>query len=156
MAEPNLYPGYPTPFVRGHHVQRAAATLPQTSTHNLFTVSGGQVLITMLVGTVSGTAIQGTDPVAKLTSTPTTGSAVDIASTVDLSSLEIGGHIVCEGDGTALVKSNAGAAYMSAGVGFWVCPAGTIDLTTGASKTGAVKWDLCYIPIDEGATVVAA
>ena len=31
-----------------------------------------------------------------------------------------------------------------------------IDLTTGASKTGAIKWDLFYIPIDEGASVVAA
>ena len=75
---------------------------------------------------------------------------------MDLTSLEAGGFVVCEGDGTALVKSNAGAAYMSAGVGKWVCPIGTIDLTTGASKTGAFKWDLFYIPIDEGASVVAA
>ena len=154
--DPNLYPNYPATFVRGHHVQRAAATLPQTATHNLFTVSGGQVLITGLIGTVATTAIQNSDPVAKLTSTPSVGSAVDIASTVDLTSLEIGGHVVCEGDGTALVKSNAGAAYMSAGVGFWVCPSGTIDLTTGASKTGSMKWDLFFIPLDEGATVVAS
>lgn len=153
--EPNLFAGYPASFVRGTHVARATASLPQTATSNLFTVAGGQVLITALIGTVT-TIFQNSDPVLKITSTPTTGSAIDVASTVDTTSLEAGGHLVCEGDGTALVKSNAGAAYMSAGVGFWVCPAGTIDLTAGASKTGAIKWDLFYIPIDEGASVVAA
>jgi hypothetical protein len=153
--ETNLYPSVPAIFVRGIRVSRAAATLPQTGTSNLFTVSGGRVLVTALVGCIT-TVIQNSDPVAKLTSTPTAGSAVDIASTVDLTSLEVGGHLVCEGDGTALVKSNAGAAYMSAGVGYWICPAGTIDLTTGASKTGAVKWDVFYIPLDEGASVTAA
>jgi hypothetical protein len=155
MAEPNLYPNYPSMFVRGHHVARAADNLPQTTTESLFTIAGGRVLITALIGEVT-TVIQNSDPVAKLTSNPTTGSSVDIASTADLTSLEAGGFVVCEGDGTALVLSNAGAAYMAAGVGFWVCPIGTIDLTTGASKTGAFKWDLFYIPIDEGASVVAA
>ena len=155
MAEPNLYPDYPSMFVRGIHVARAADTLPQTDTEALFTIAGGRVLITALIGEVT-TIIQNSDPVAKLTANPTTGSSIDIASTVDITSLEVGGFVVCEGDGTALVKSNAGAAYMSGGVGFWVCPSGTIDLTTGASKTGGIKWDLFYIPIDEGASVVAA
>lgn len=151
--EPNLYPSYPAQFVRGHHVARAAATLPQTATHNLFTVSGGRVLVTLLMGTVT-TIIQNSDPVAKITVTPTTGSAVDIASTVDLTSLEAGGHVVCEGDTTALVKGNAGQCIVPATQ--FIVPAGTIDLTTGASKTGAIKWDLFFIPIDEGATVVAS
>jgi hypothetical protein len=30
---------------------------------------------------------------------------------------------------------------------------GTIDLTTAASNTGDVKWDMFYIPLDTGATV---
>jgi len=30
---------------------------------------------------------------------------------------------------------------------------GTIDLTCAASNTGSVKWDMFYIPLDEGATV---
>jgi hypothetical protein len=151
--EPNLFAGYPAQFVRGIHVARATDTLPQTGTDNLFTVSGGRVLINFLMGTVT-TIIQNSDPVAKITVTPTTGSAVDVASTVDLTWLEAGGNVVCEGDTTALVKGNAGQCIVPA-TGF-VVPAGTIDLTTGASKTGAIKWDLFYIPIDEGATVVAA
>ena len=153
--EPNLYPNFPAVFSLGHHVTRATDTLPQTATEALFTVSGGRVLINLLIGEVT-TIIQNSDPVAKLTANPTTGSSIDIASTVDITSLEVGGMLVCEGDGTAIVKSNAGAAYLSGGVGKWVMPIGTIDLTTGASKTGNVKWDLFYVPLDEGASVTAA
>lgn len=152
----NLYPNFPSVFSLGHHVARATDTLPQTSTDNLFTVAGGRVLITLLVGEVT-TIIQNSDPVAKITSTPTTGTAIDVASTVDLTSLEVGGFVLCEGDGTALIKSNAGAAPGAASSSRpWICPIGTIDLTTGASKTGAIKWDLFYVPLDEGASVVAS
>ncbi|MGM3000386.1 hypothetical protein ACS2TJ_26870, partial [Bacillus cereus group sp. BC312] len=87
--------------VLGVHVARATAALPQSATGSLFTVTG-RVLVAALFGQVT-TAIQSTDPVAKITGTPTAGTAVDIASTVDLSSLEVGGFIFVEGDGTALV-----------------------------------------------------
>jgi len=136
----------------GIHVAKAAATLPQTATQHLFTVTGGRVLVNLLFGEVT-TIIQSTDPVAKITSTPTTGTAVDVASTVDLSSLEVGGLLTVEGDGTALIKGNAGAGLPGTGQGKWICPIGFIDLITGASKTGATKWDLYYIPIDDGASV---
>lgn len=139
--------------VLGIHVARATAALPQSATGHLFSITG-RVMVTMLVGQVT-TAIQSTDPVAKITGTPTVGTAVDIASTVDLSSLEIGGFIFVEGDGTALVKSNAGAAFIGANSGRFIANAGYIDLITGASKTGNVKWDLYYVPIDDGSSVVA-
>lgn len=152
----NLFPGYPAQFSLGHHVARALDTLPQTDTEALFTISGGRVLITLLVGEVT-TIIQNSDPVAKITANPTTGSSIDVGTTVDLTSLEVGGFVLCEGDGTALIKSNAGAAPAAASSSRpWIMPIGTIDLTTGASKTGAIKWDLWFIPLDDGATVVAA
>lgn len=142
------------------HVTRAAASLPQTSTDILFRVYNGAVRITLMYGTVT-TVIQNSDPVAKVsskalsTASVAIGTAVDIASTVDINSLEVGGFVVVEGDGTALVKSNAGNAFIGAVTGNWICPQGEIYLTTGASKTGALKWDLVYEPIDEGAYVLA-
>ena len=33
---------------------------------------------------------------------------------------------------------------------------GSILLDCAASNTGSVKWDLCYIPLDNGASVAAA
>lgn len=138
----------------GIHVARATATLPQSATGHLFTVAG-RVFVSLLFGQVT-TAIQSTDPVAKVTLTPTVGTAIDVASTVDLSSLEVGGFIFVEGDGTALVKSNAGGAFSALGSVGFIVNAGFIDLITGASKTGNVKWDLYYVPIDDGSSVVAA
>lgn len=138
----------------GEHIVKTAATLPQTTTQHLFVVVG-LVRIVGLVGRVT-TIIQGTDPVAKITSTPTVGTAVDVGATVDLSSLEVGGFITVEGDGTAMIKGNAGAGLPGTGPGYWYCPAGYIDLITGASKTGATKWDLYYVAAEDGAYVVSA
>jgi hypothetical protein len=141
-------------------VSRGAQLLPQTSTDILFRVNGGKVRVTLLVGTVT-TAIAATDPVAKISSKALAGpvaqgTAVDVAATVDLSSLEVGGMILVKGDGTALVKSTAGAAFLGPASGHWIAPTGEIYLTTGANKTGAIRWDLTYEPIDDGAFVAAS
>jgi hypothetical protein len=149
----NQYRDVFTTIAHGFHVARSTAALPQSTTGHLFQVTGGRVLITLLFGEVT-TAIQNSDPVAKVTSTPTTGSAVDIASTVDLSSHEIGGLIIAEGDTTALIKVNAGGGGPANAMP-WICPIGYVDLITSASKTGNVKWDLWYLPLDEGAAVAA-
>jgi hypothetical protein len=142
-------------------VSRGAQLLPQTSTDILFRVNGGKVRVTLLVGTVT-TVIAATDPVAKISSKAlgpgpaAVGTAVDVAATVDLSSLEVGGMILVKGDGTALVKSTAGAAFIGPATGHWIAPQGEIYLTTGANKTGAIRWDLTYEPIDDGAFVAAS
>jgi hypothetical protein len=138
----------------GEHVAKAAATLPATTTQHLFVITGGRVLVSLLFGQVT-TIIQSTDPVAKITATPTTGTAVDIASTVDLSSLEVGGKLIVEGDGTALIKGNAGAGFWGNGAHDFIVETGYLDLITGATKTGATKWDVFYVPIDDGALVVS-
>ncbi len=139
----------------GMHVIKASATLPATTTQHLFVIAGGRVWISVLFGMVT-TIIQNSDPVIKVTGTPTVGTAVDIASTVDITSLEVGGFIVVEGDGTALIKGNAGAGLPGTGVGWFLANTGYIDLITGATKTGATKWDLFYVPVDDGAFVVTA
>lgn len=142
-----------TTMYLGYHVARATAALPQTTNHALFTVAGGRVEVTLLLGEVT-TAIQGTDPVLSVNSTPTTGTVVSLGATVDTSSLEIGGFLRAVGAGN-LVKSLAGAA-LSTTYSSFVVPIGTIRLAGGASKTGNVKWDIWYKPLDEGATVAAA
>ncbi len=141
-------------LLMGVHVARATSTLPQNGTLHLFTVTGS-VIVNLMVGRVT-VAIQSSDPVAKITATPGAGSAVDVASTVDLTSLEIGGWVGVSGDGTALVKNNHGASLLGAKPCFFLVDTGTIDLITTASKTGSIKWDLWYVPLDDGAFVVAA
>ena len=140
-------------------VSRAALALPQTTTEQLFRVYGGRVLVHLLIGEVT-TVIQSTDPVAKVSTkrlsdaSVAIGTAYDVASTLDMSSDEVGTIYTVEGDGTALVSPQlAGSGYGQPQP--WIMPQGEIYLTTGASKTGAIKWDIFYQPLDPGAYVVA-
>jgi len=139
----------------GYHVSRATAALPTTGvTTSYFTIAGGRVEVTLLIGEVTDT-IQNSDPGISVTSRATTGTALVLNSTVALTSLEIGGFIRVNGLGSALVKSNAGAVLSAANSGF-IVNTGNIAVIATTTKTGSVKWDLWYFPIDEGATVTAA
>lgn len=138
-------------------VQRATATLPASGAQNIFTVSGGRILLVALVGEVT-TVIQAQSTTVKVTSTPTTGSAIDMSSaTADVNALEVGGRISLANPpaaATALVKTNAG--YTNLPAVNTIVPPGTISYTTGATSTGSIKWDLIYIPYDDACSVAAA
>jgi hypothetical protein len=141
----------------GFQVLKAAQTLPQTTTLTLFTVTGGRVAVTSLVGTVS-TVIGAGAVTMSLGLAPTVGSpnTAGIAGlTASLAAKEAGTNFWLPpiAGGTLLVGANAGAAaQLTANV--YVATTGTITWTTAAaSTTGAVSWALTYIPIDTGASV---
>lgn len=141
-------------FRLGVRIDRAAASLPQTTAAALFTISGGRVLATLILGQVT-TIIQTQANATKLTSVPTTGSSVDICATKDITALEVGGLLVVNGTfATALTQANAGAIIAQTVP--VILAAGSLKLDCAASNTGAIKWSLFYLPIDDGATVVAA
>ena len=98
----------------GIHVVKAAATLPATTTQTIFTVAGGRCLVSLLLGEVT-TIVQAQANNLKVTSAPTTGTAVDLASNLDINADEAGTLYLVEGDGTALVGANAGAALSGIG-----------------------------------------
>ena len=137
----------------GLHCVKAAATLPASTDQTLFTISGGNIFVTLLIGEVT-TAIQSTDPVLTVVANPTTGTDVTLASTVDSKSLEIGGGLLVEGDGTPIVIGNAGMIPVTGQYNF-VVGIGAIILHSAATKTGATKWEIFYFPLDEGAKVVS-
>lgn len=138
----------------GIPVERATAALPQTTAHALFTIAGGRVLLTSIVGEVT-TVIQTQANNTKLIANPTTGTSVDICAVLDISADEVGCLYGITGTfATAMVGANAGATVALATP--VILPVGTIDLSCAASNTGAVKWKLTYVPLDTGASVVAA
>jgi len=136
----------------GKRVLKNSETLPATTTQNLFTVSGGRVLITKLVGEVT-TVIQSQACNAKINNNPTVGSTVVLATNVDIDSLELGATLTVEGDGTALVLGNGGTSFNALGGTSLEVAEGVIELETSATNTGATKWELWYVPLDDGATV---
>lgn len=144
------------------NVKRPALVVPQSGlTEQLFRVAGGRVLVHLLYGEAT-VVLTATDPVLKVSSkaldnaAAAVGTAVDVASTVNAASLEVGGSLSVLGSGAALVKNNAGAGIATLGRIPWVAPQGEIYLTAGASNTtGAMKWDIWYQPLDPGAYVYA-
>ena len=138
----------------GFRVDKAAANLPQTAAAAIFTIATGRVLVTLLIGEVS-TIIQTQANTTKITINPTTGTSGDVASGLDISADEVGTHYIVEGDGTALVGTNAGTGWGAVSLPF-IVPIGGLDLDCSASNTGQVKWTVFYLPIDDGAVVTAA
>lgn len=139
----------------------AGLALPATTTGQLFRVRGGAVMVKALIGRVT-TVIQTQADNLKVSSkqldnsSVAVGTAVDIASNLDVTALEVGGFLFVEGDGTAVVKANAGGSFIGANSGYWIAPQGEIYVTTSATNTGAIKWDIWYQPLDAGAFVEAA
>ena len=139
----------------------AGVVLPATTTGQLFRVRGGAVLVRAIVGRVI-TVHSGTATNLKVSSkqldngSVAVGTAVDVASNVAVASLEVGSFLFTEGDGTAMVTSNAGAAFIGTNSGMWVAPQGEIYLTTSATNTGADRWDIYYQPLDAGSFVEPA
>lgn len=144
-------------------------TLPATASGDIFTVTGGRVIITSLTGTVT-TVIQAQTTTLSVGNKPT-GAASAVATlcaTADLNAKAVGttlavpaakasALIVSGADGTLVWNGSTGAqgvAFTAGGLA--LIPAGTIQVTTGATSTGAIVWSVTYVPYDAGATVVAA
>ncbi len=139
----------------GIHVVKAAATVPQSAAQDIFVVTGGKVLIRALVGEVTVAIGAGTTPDLQVQHDPGTGTTIDVATDVVIASDEIGTLYYVEGDGTALIPISSGYAQAAAGQGF-ILPTGTLQIVTSESTVGATKWDLWYLPLEDGAAVVSA
>jgi hypothetical protein len=137
----------------GTKVSTSSKTVPQNAASALFTVSGGRVVVLGIVGEVT-TVIGGTTPNAKLVANPTTGTDSDITSAVAITSDPVGNLYGVATVGGALVVLESVAPLNQTP---FVVKAGTIDLNVSAADaTGAIKWDLFYVPLDPGASVTAA
>ncbi|MFD9256933.1 hypothetical protein [Streptomyces sp. NPDC059538] len=139
----------------GTKVDKATATLPASTTGSLFTVTGGRVMVTSIVGRVT-TGIQAQANAIKLVATPSGSGAVnDLSGTVESNGLAAGGLLSITGlAGDAMVKSTGGG--ISTLRNPVIVAAGAIGLNTAATNTGSVEWSMTYIPLDDGASVAAA
>ncbi|MFI8448243.1 hypothetical protein [Streptomyces erythrochromogenes] len=139
----------------GTKVDKATAALPASTTGSLFTVTGGRVLVTSIVGRVT-TGIQAQANAIKLVATPSGSGAVnDLSGTVESNGLAAGGLLSITGlAGDAMVKSTGGGVSTLRNP--VIVAAGAIGLNTAATNTGSVEWSLTYVPLDDGASVAAA
>jgi hypothetical protein len=148
----------------GAQAVKGPLTNPQTGSSDIFTVTGGLVLITSIVGLV--TTVQGaTANSFNLTYTKASGSAVDLCAAT-----------VCTSDAAGTLYSITGVAAdllsaqkvtgteiptvtfvnVFAGCKGIVVPTGTMQLKASGNNTGATKWYVTYLPLDDGAALAAA
>ncbi len=141
----------------GVRVARATAALPQTTTSTLFTIATGKVLITSLFGEVT-TVIQTQANNTKLTFDPTAaGASQDMCAVVDITADAVGTVYSITGTPATALQDSLNWTPSSKMLAQPVMlKPGSILLDCAASNTGSVKWDLCYIPLDNGASVAAA
>jgi hypothetical protein len=133
-------------------VSRATDTLPQTATETIFEVEGGRIALLALIGEVT-TAIQNQACNFSYVVDSDAGAADDLGSAVSVANLGVGVYITAEGDGTAALTGGVG--WGQACLTPVVVGPGAIQVTTSASNTGSVKYDLYYLPLDEAAYVTA-
>lgn len=143
--------------VLGRVVERATAALPQSTASALFTVTGGRVLITSIVGEVT-TVIQTQADNTKLQFNPdAAGATQDLCAVLDITADAVGTlYSVTGTPGTAMQDA---LNFMSSDKMLarpMILKAGAIELNCAASNTGSVKWTLSYWPLDAGAAVTAA
>lgn len=144
-------------MVRGKKVSRGAADVFDGTQTPLFTVAGGRVCITCLMGEVSGAAIDVGASNTSLVTNPTVGTDAAMCTVLDIDSDENGTIYAVTGNPSSALQGGSGGGSSCMDRCF-IVPEGTIDLLSAADAgTGGAlgAFDIWYIPIDTGATIVA-
>lgn len=136
----------------GTRVESGIKTVPQNALDALFTITGGKVAVMGVIGEVT-TVIGGTTPSAKLVANPTVGADTDIVTAVAVTADPVGTLYGVATVGGALQVLESAAPLNQTP---FVLKPGTLDLqVSAADATGAIKWSLFYVPVDDGASVAA-
>lgn len=134
-------------------VSKATGTLAAT-TVPLFTIAGGQVMITAMWGVVT-TAITVANSY-KLQHNPTTGDTQDLCAATDIGTTDTAAGSILQ---FGLATTTAPPKLMSVGYG---TAERNVVVTTGqvehvsAGTDGAITWYVTWVPLTVGATLVAA
>lgn len=137
----------------GRYTQGKTSTLSGAGVHQLFTVAGGEVLITALWGKCT-TAMAGANTL-NLQTDPTTGDTVVVVTATDLGTTDTAAGTVIgvmdQGDGTI---DWAKGKFALSGL---VVTTGEIEVDcVGAGADGVVEWYCTWVPLTTGATVTAS
>jgi hypothetical protein len=136
--------------VLGNRVEKSTGTLAAT-TIPLFTIAGGLVAVTSLSGRVT-TAVTVANSY-KLQHNPTAGTTVDLCAATDIGTTDtvLGEILVVSGvKATGLVVGAAPRVVSAV-----VMDTGQIE-SVSAGTDGVILWSLTYVPLDNGASIVAA
>lgn len=138
----------------GQRASKSTGTLAAT-TVPLFTIAGGRVGITSIYGIV-GTAITVANSY-KLVSNPTTGTTMDLCTATDLGTNDTpAGAVLSMASPAAAITGGSNTTVAASPLtGTLIIPVGQIE-SVSAGTDGEITWVVFWIPLDNGATLVAA
>jgi hypothetical protein len=148
----------------GYIVPRAAAADPQAAWLSLFTIAGGLVGVTALIGVRTIIQAGGASTMQFRHSVPPT---VLDAGTLAITGTDVGTFYTLTGDVTDPIGQGVVGAPVTAGKVvatsitygspiLFIAGPGNIQVTmTAAAGTGSTRYLIGYIPLDAAATVVA-
>lgn len=134
-------------------ISKATGTITGNPTTPLFTITGGEVLVTALWGVVS-TALTTDAGTYALQQNPTTGTTQTIVTATDLGTSD-----TAVGDMIGLTRGTTAApSFLRGGTPEFgaLVTTGQIEFVGAASANGAITFYVCYIPLTDGAALVAA
>lgn len=142
---------------QGFRVEKGEGATVATGETSLFTITGGRIKLLQIVGEVT-TVIQTQATNLKLVydpaNPPSAGADTDLCAVLDISADAVGllygitgtvGDAMIEGIGRVLAQHTP-----------HILSEGAIHQNSSAASTGGIKWTLWYVPLDDGARVVAA
>jgi hypothetical protein len=141
----------------GSRLSRAAQALPTLAAPtNLFTIVGGKVLLTLLLGEVT-TVVQAQANATKLTFDPDdAGATQDLCTTLDITADPVGTIYSLPGLASGALIDNLQFGQGPLIGSPRVLKPGKILLNCAATNTGAAKWDAWFIALDVGAYMIVS
>lgn len=141
--------------VLGKRVDRATADIITGAAVAVYSVAGGRVLPTGLVGEVTTIIGSGANN-AKFQHNPTTGSTKDLCANLDIDADEAGALYGITGiPGDAMLRGESGSVQGMT-VRVVVLDVGDVEFISASNATGSISLQARYIPLDPGATLAAA
>jgi len=138
----------------GQTTERATEALI-ADTHDIFTITGGRILVTQILGEVTAAVITASS--IRLIATPTTGTLRNMCANLLVNTYAIGDLLGITGVNTDAMLPPARSASVEAQTMGVIVQIGAIRLICDvAGVTAGIRWTLKWIPFDAGAAVAAA
>lgn len=134
-------------------VSKATGAITGDPTTALYTIAGGEVLITAVWGVVT-TSLTTNSGTYALQINPTTGDTMTLVTATDLGTTDtVAGSVIGLTQGTTAASAflRGGRIDLNA-----VVTTGQIEFVGAASANGAITFYVTWIPLTTGATLVAA
>ncbi len=134
-------------------VSKSTGAITGNPTTALFTIAGGEVLITGLWGVVT-TSLTTDSGTYAIVANPTTGDTQTLVTATDLGTTDTAaGSVVGLTHGTTAAPAFLRGGHVDLQA---VVTTGQIEFVGAASANGAITFSCTWVPLTDGATLVAA